>query len=110
MLVEQDLAHAIEAFRELEARHHSPPRGRAALDRVQRDAFTRAHVELYQLAQLIASRVEPEVQATLLATRRRVVVHITAPEARQIALGAHAALRPAKLHRPIRWDEIMLTP
>ena len=109
MIFETRISEAIGLFRELEARYRNPPRGRASQDRTAREAFAKANVELYQLAQAIAAAAEPAAQQRLNAARRRVVEYLIAPDAQSMLFSA-AKLRPRLMQRPIRWCEVMLTP
>ena len=109
MIAEPRISEAIGLFRELEARYRNPPRGRASQDRALREAFAKANVELYQLAQAIAAAAEPAAQQRLNCARRHVVEYLIAPDAQSMLFSA-AKLRPKLMQRPIRWCEVMLTP
>jgi hypothetical protein len=91
---------AIEHFVLLERLHRHPLRGRDA----NNAAFREAQELLYYLAQRICADHAPKVQGDLDRARREVV------SALEEICGGNTYFKPARLRRPIRWCEYMLTP
>ncbi len=88
-------------FRTLNTRYHRLHRHSPLNEHLE---FTRAQVELWQLAQAICALREPALQSHLDQTRRKIM-----EELRKLKHGG-AAVRVVKYARRMRWYDFQLTP
>lgn len=87
-------------FRSLQLAYRHIPRGR-----VDRRMWSSAQVELFHLAQVIASRECPSIQSALTEARRAVMHHLIVD-----TKDPSAPCSMGQSRRPMTWDRFQLTP